>query len=159
MQTQVSSAGRRRPCPQCGGIEMRTLRVCGGAKRHHQCLACAGRYVSEAPRDAGHDDPSSHDTTPSLALLPVDDQDVVHTLIQLTLGAGTLVGEVEVSPQSIAELRAQHGPPSITSRGMAFPVYAWRTAQTLRYSWQLIAIDQGTWRVCFHMRRPIPASG
>lgn len=144
----------RQPCPRCGGIELRTLRLSGEAKRHHQCLVCAHRFsrlsappAAHAPRLTGLDRASC------LARLPRNEREDIGVLIRLMTGKGTRVDGIELTERVLHEFQQEHGEPSAVMRGFVYPVFTWLARQDGHGTVHLVVIDQGDMRVCFRVQR------
>ncbi len=145
----------REACPRCGE-RVRSLRLSDEIVRHHQCTKCGYRYedVQEATLDAD----GRMDGFSCLDALPEPEQEVVETLVLLMLGNATLVGALELTSRTLADLVCEHGAPYSTLRGFTYPACKWRIALATRFASYLVVIDQGLWRVCFTMRRLRPTA-
>lgn len=86
-------------------------------------------------------------------MLPPPDRENIEGLLLMMVGTGTLVGPVDVVEDGLAELQREHGAPSAVVRGFVFPVFSWLVEQAARHATHLVAIDQGSVRVCFKVRR------
>lgn len=146
----IGHMGRRRSCPRCSGVELRTLWLCGGARRRHQCMACGHRYSSDRVALAAA---GAGTRFGMLHAIAADDRELVESLMVLMIGTGTLVGDVRLSPKVLHELTDEHGPPSATLRGFELPVFSWLVDQVGAHAMHFVAIDQGDVRVCFNVRR------
>ena len=144
----------REYCPRCGA-SVRSLRLADTPVRHHQCTGCGYRYEN-VPE--GYDENGEFDGLAGLEALPEDDIEPMEALVLLLLGGGTMIGGVELTSRTIAELVAEHGAPQSTSRAFAWPTHRWLVREARRFSSYFVAIDQGQWRVCFNLRRlrPVP---
>lgn len=144
----------RETCPRCGA-NVRTLQLAGEPVRHHQCTGCGYRYEN-VPE--GYDEQGKLDGLAGIDALPEDDRDAMEGMIFLILGAGTMMGGIELTSRSIAELVAEHGAPESVLRNFAWPAHQWLLKRVKRFTSHLIAIDQGQWRVCFTVRRLSPVA-
>lgn len=97
--------------------------------------------------------PTGTDRFHALHALPEGERDLVEPLMVLMIGAGTLVGAVELSLRPLHDLVDEYGSPAVSLKGLTFPVFSWLTDQAGGYAMHLVAIDQGDVRVCFRVRR------
>lgn len=141
-------------CPRCSA-RVRSLQLADGPVRHHQCTDCGYRYEN-VPE--GYDEDGELDGLAGIDALPEDERDSMEGLVFLILGNGVMMGGIELTSRTIAELVAEHGAPESVMRGFAWPAHKWLLHRARRFSSHLIAIDQGQWRVCFTIRRlnPVP---
>ena len=141
-------------CPRCSA-RVRSLQLADALVRHHECTGCGYRYEN-VPE--GYDEDGGLDGFAGIDALPEGDRDAMEELVCLILGAGTMMGGIELTSRSIAELVAEQGAPESVMRGFAWPAHKWLLKRATRFSSHLVAIDQGQWRVCFTVRRLSPVA-
>ena len=144
----------REYCPRCSA-RVRSLKLADGPVRHHQCMGCGYRY-DDVPE--GYDEAGKLDGLAGLDALPEDEQEPMESLVFLILGNSVMMGGIELTSRSIADLVAEHGAPQSVMRGFAWPAHKWMVRRARRFVSYFVAIDQGRWRVCFTIRRlsPVP---
>jgi len=141
-------------CPRCNA-RVRSLQLADGPVRHHQCTGCGYRYenVPEA-----YDENGKLDGLACIDALPEDERDAMEGLVFLILGNSVMVGGIELTSRSIAELVSEHGAPESVMRGFTWPAHKWLVKRAKRFASYFVAIDQGRWRVCFTLRRLSPVA-
>jgi len=141
-------------CPRCSA-RVRSLQLTHAPVRHHECTGCGYRYQN-VPE--GYDEDGQLDGLAGIDALPEEDGEAMETLVFLILGNGVMMGGIELTSRTIADLVGEHGAPESVLRGHAWPAHKWLVKRAKRFVSHFVAIDQGQWRVCFTMRRLTPVA-
>ncbi|BDU17394.1 hypothetical protein [Lysobacter auxotrophicus] len=145
----------REYCPRCNA-RVRSLQLADDLVRHHQCTDCGYRY--ENVSDGEFDEDGEFDGLIGIDALPEDDRDAMEGQVFLIVGNGTMIGGIELTSRTIADLVGEHGAPQSVLRSFTWPTHQWLLRRARRFSSYYVAIDQGRWRVCFTIRRLSPVA-
>ena len=144
----------REYCPRCNA-KVRSLQLADDLVRHHQCTDCGYRYENVVDE---YDKDGEFDGLIGIDALPEHDREAMEGLVFLILGNGTMMGGIQLTSRTIADLVGEYGAPTSVMRGFAWPAHQWLLRRARRFSSYYVAIDQGQWRVCFTIRRLSPVA-